>query len=134
MQPERRLTIRQLAIAGLTGVAGWFAAALAIRSMEGSAMTAGGAATVLLFALTLPVAFASAWLLDRLAGLSGQQRATGMAVAIAAATLCDGIALTWFAALYGSGADHLRVGAALILWGAGCFLLVALYRASRLSR
>ena len=53
------------------------------------------------------------------------------ALATAAATFCDGIALTWFRGLYGTDPERIVLGAAWILCGAGMGLLLGYVEAGR---
>jgi hypothetical protein len=71
-----------------------------------------------------------------LVGISSKQRVTSMAIMSVTALLLDGIAFMWFPTLYEnpslkqknptSSIILSRMGAGLILWGAGIFLGVAL--------
>jgi hypothetical protein len=50
--------------------------------------------------------------------------AIGMAVATAAATLLDGLALAWTPWLYGTELAHTAGAGAVILWGGGVGLVL----------
>ncbi len=84
-----------------------------------------GVASLLLFALTVPLAWGTIWLVQRIAGLKAAQLPAGIAVASAAALLADGVALSWVPSFYGSDAATLLPAAAWLLWGAGLCLTAA---------
>jgi hypothetical protein len=125
-----RLTDRQSAILIAFGLAFWLVAALFIQSAP-LAFFDGGIGTMLLFAITVPLAWVSVEIAKRVAALAPDQTLPGVAVASAAAMLCDGIALVW-SPIYGDG-DRLP-GAAWILWGVGLILSAAFLDARRQGR
>src|SRR5579862_8634196 len=100
------LSRRQTAIVVAWGVALWLLAALFIRWAAPTSLFAGGPATVLLFASGAPVAWLAVRATRRLAALSVAQVVPGVAVACAAAMLCDGIGFTW-TTVYGPRAADL---------------------------
>lgn len=113
------------------GVALWLLFALLIRYAIPIGVFGSPAASALMFA----AAFPCAWLLVRLgrqtATLAPEQIVPGVAVAAAAALLCDGLALTWAPRLYGADAASILPAAAWLLWGVGACFAVALVIASR---
>jgi hypothetical protein len=119
-----------LAISISFGLAFWLMAALFIRLAPFDAFS-GGIGTMLLFAVTVPLAWASVQIGKRVAGLGPDQTLPGLAVASAGAMLCDGIGLLW-SPIYGE-ADRLP-GASWILWGVGLILVVAVYDVRRQAR
>lgn len=115
------LSARQTMISIVVGVVLWFAAALLLRAIGPMGAYEGGT-RALVYAATIPGTVPFVYLLRSVAGLGIGQTAPGMALAVMAATLCDGVALAWFPSLYGTGVDlHAGAGAA-ILWGAGVAL------------
>ena len=124
MQP---LTSRQNFIMALMGAVLWLAAALLIRALEPLNIFEGGT-RMLVYALTIPGTWPFVLLLERLGKLARNQVAMGYAVGTASATLLDGLALAWFPSLYGSSVAHIAGTGAVILWGAGVGLVLALIR------
>jgi hypothetical protein len=124
---DGRLSNRQLVVLIAFGLAFWLAAALFIR-MAPLGLFGGGPGTMILFAMTVPLARFSVEVAKRIARLSSEQLLPGLAVPSAAAMLCDGIGLIWWP-IYGDG-DRLA-GAAWILWGVGLILFAAFFSARR---
>jgi hypothetical protein len=124
---DGRLSNRQLMVLIAFGLAFWLAAALFIR-MAPLGLFGCGPGTMILFAMTVPLAWFSVEVARRIARLSSEQLLPGLAVASAAAMLCDGIGLIWWS-IYGRG-DRLP-GAAWILWGVGLILFAAFFSARR---
>lgn len=110
-------TVRQILISIGFGVTLWLAAALLLNGLSGTGVH-DGAARVLLYLAVIPGTAPFVILLDRIAGLSSGQAGPAVSIAVGAATLLDGVALAWFAGLYG-GPDHTAEAGAVILWGAG---------------
>jgi hypothetical protein len=128
--PGFRLSGRQIAISVALGLVLWIAAALVIRAAP-AMLFERGAWTVVLFAAALPNAFFTLWLARRLGAPSPGQIVPFVAVGCATAMLCDGVALTWAAPLYGGGGKDLATAAALLLWGVAAILIVGLVAARR---
>jgi hypothetical protein len=120
----KKLTAGQVAILVALGAIFWFSAALIARNV-GSFLVES---PVLAFALAWPGLWASILLTRRVASLAAPQVAGGAALATGVAALLDGIALTWFPALYGA---HPFAASAWILWGAGAGLVVAVLISQR---
>jgi hypothetical protein len=121
------LSNRQLVVLIAFGLAFWVVAALFIR-LAPFGLFGRGPGTILLFAVTVPLAWFSVEVARRVAALSSEQLLPGLAIASAAAMLCDGIGLIWWS-IYGAG-DRLP-GAAWILWGVGLILFAAFFSARR---
>jgi hypothetical protein len=111
------LSTRQTVISLGLGALLWLAAALLLNALSGTGVH-DGAARVMLFAAIIPGTAPFILLIDRAAGLMRGQTGPGVAIAVAMATLLDGVALAWAPALYG-GADHVDEAGSAILWGAG---------------
>jgi hypothetical protein len=117
------LTGRQVAILAALGAVLWLGAALLLRALAPIGIH-DGLAQVVLYAAIVPGTWPFVLLLVRAAGLKRAQALTGVAVALAVATLLDGLALAWAPWLYGSDASHVAGAGAAILWGAGVFLVL----------
>jgi len=104
------------------GLLVWFIGAMAVRF--GRPLGLFDAYLPLLYLATVPVMFATVWIVRLLAGLRpGAPYVTGVALATAAAIACDGLIISFHPALYGGEGDGLARGAAWILWaGAVGFL------------
>ena len=124
---DHRLSDRQIAILVSFGLVFWLVAALFIR-IAPFGVFERGAGTVVLFASSVPVAWLSVGIARWIATLAPAQLVAGVAVASAAAMLCDGVGLIWWS-VYGDG-DRLP-GAAWLLWGVGLILFAAFLDARR---
>lgn len=122
-----QLSGRQMLAAMAYGVVLWFLAALLCRYLgELGAFKAGAAALV--YAVIIPGTLPFVWFARPLLGIAWTQTFEVTTMATMAATLLDGIALTWMRPLY--GVDPLGAAAA-ILWGAGVGLALALFVSRR---
>lgn len=124
------LSVRQLAALIALGVEFWFAAAMTVRFGSTSGFF-GPSASLIAFAVAVPVSWLSMLLCKKIAHLKAGQTLPGIAIGLVAATLCDEIALTWGRGLYGSDSAQVVFGAAWILWGVGLFLLFACFEDHR---
>lgn len=114
------LTASQLFRSALVGAILWFAAALLIRFIE--PMGAFDQPMVALtYLLLVPGTVPVVLLLRAVAGLAKNQTGLGMAAGTGMAALLDGVALTWFPALYG---DNPAAAGAAILFGGGVGLVL----------
>ena len=116
----------QLATVVVLGVVLWFAAAMAVR-FGSAAGFFGPSASVIAFAVAIPICWLSVLLVKKVARLEAGQTLPGIAIGTAVATFCDGIGLTWGHGLYGADPTMTTFGAAWILWGVGLFLLFAYF-------
>jgi hypothetical protein len=123
--PAPALRVGQLVRVVALGVVLWYLAAVVIR-LGLPAGLYGGRAGALLFAGTIPLAWACVWLVTRVGALRPAQVLPGVALACVAAMLCDGVALTWTPGVYGGASVRLALGAAWLLHGVGVILLAAL--------
>lgn len=114
-----------------SGVALWLLFALLIRFSISAGLFGSAAASVLLFIAAIPLAWPMIWLCRHTAGLTPEQVVPGVAVASAAALLCDGVALTWAPSLYGPDAASILPVVAWLLWGVGVILTLSLVIAGR---
>ena len=127
------LSARQVLIMMVSGVIVWFAAALLLHWLVPLGAF-DGAMRVLTYLLVIPGTLPVLCGMIRLAGLSAAQVVPGFALGTGTALLCDGIAAAWFPGLYGATADHVRLAAAAVLWGAGVGIMLAFAVAHRMSR
>ena len=123
--PISQPTARQFVILAVIGVFYWFLAAQIVR-LTADDLVGNTGATMLAFALVIVGTVPALLIGFRLAGLSRAHAVIGAVVMTGAATLCDGMALTWFRWLYGTDAATVLGGAALILWGAGVALVLSM--------
>lgn len=127
---EPPLTGRQIAILVATGTVLWLAAALLLRFLAPLGIY-GETGRVILYAAIVPGTWPFVLLLIRAAGLRRAQALSGVAIALAAATLLDGVALAWTPSLYGTTVEQIAGAGAAILWGAGVFLALGAFAARR---
>jgi len=113
----------QFVIVAVLGALFWFVAALLCQVL-GPMGALEGAARALTYAAVIPGTVPVVLLMQRAARLRKDQLAAGMAAATAVAALLDGIALAWFPALYGEGAEQIAASGAVILWGAGVGMIL----------
>lgn len=128
--PTPPLARRQIAILAALGAVLWLAAALLLRGLAPFGIY-DGAGRVALYAGIAVGTWPFVLLLIRAAGLARAQALTGVAVALAVATLLDGLALAWLPWLYGRGPEEVAGAGAAILWGAGVFLVLGAVAARR---
>ncbi|MCU0729815.1 MAG: hypothetical protein MUF41_06930 [Sphingopyxis sp.] len=102
------------------GLALWFVAAMLIRALEPMGALSPDNA-MLTYALAVPGTVPVVFLVQWLGGLAASQRAMGMAIGTAAATMADGCALVWLPQLYGA---NIAAAGAVILWGAGVGMML----------
>lgn len=124
------LNASQLVRVVVVGVTFWFAGALAVKTGAPLGMF-GPIASLFAFAAALPIGWVGVLIAAKAAQLQSGQIIPGIAVGSAAATFCDGIALTWARSLYGSDPEQVVLGAAWILWGVFAFFAGAILEARR---
>jgi hypothetical protein len=110
------------------GVFFWLLAAMMIRFLGPTVLVPGSLLLPVAFALGLPIAWAFVWAGTFLAGARGAAVLPAMVVMSFTAMLLDGIALTWFPALYG---PTYALGGAYILWGLGLIQFIAFVQTQR---
>lgn len=121
----QKLTATQTTILVIYGSVLWFAAAILVR-MLGPMGALDGGWGLLTYVLVIPGTVPAIIVARPLARLRSDQTTIGIAVVTATALLLDGIAHSWFPALYGTDAALLVKGAAAIFWGAGVALVLAI--------
>lgn len=126
------LSTDQLIRLVIIGVVFWFGGAVAVRMGEPVGFL-GPQASLIAFALALPVGWGGVLIAIAVARLRPDQILPGIAIGTAAATFCDGLAFTWASGLYGKESEYLVFGAAWILWGAFAFFAAAIVEALRRS-
>ena len=118
------LTPRQVRLSLVLGAVLWFLAALLLRYV-GTAGGFDGANRALLFAAILPGSIPVVLLFRRVLALGPGQLTGAVALGTAAAALLDGLALSWWPALYGTETALIAGSGATILWGAGALIFLA---------
>lgn len=121
-QGNPSLASSQIVALAMIGAVYWFVAALVVR-WTAAGWVGNDAMTAVVFVLIVLATVPALLLGYRLAGISRSRAATGATVMTGAAALLDGVALTWFPALYGISPAVILGGAAAILWGAGVALV-----------
>ena len=111
------------------GIAFWFAAAMVIHWLPG--LFDAGRYQALLFAVSIPIAWMSLPIAKLASGLERPRVIEVIVIGTIAATFLDGLALTWFPALYAGLSPTTQYGAAWILWGVGWLLLFARWRSAQ---
>jgi hypothetical protein len=111
----------------------WFLAALFIRFVGPSGVF-GGIKGGLLYLATIPATIPLNARTRKIVGLSKVDTLTAVAVTSATATMLDGVAMTWFPALYGGDPAIVKGGAAWLLWAIGVGLALALVTTIRSER
>ena len=126
MDDNQRLTRGQ--ILGLLALAiSFWASGVGLIRLISSLELWGGTGSAIIFVLSIPVAWLCIVSVRRLVGLAPAQVLTGTALITAVVTLLDGVALTWWPALYGFPS---LLAAAWLLWFAGAVMGVAVMRAA----
>jgi hypothetical protein len=111
------------------GAALWGAATLYIRFLP--AAVADPVWGAVGFATTLPIAWLTVRLIERVGRLAHDQLLAGVVLVGAVAMMIDGVALRWGPGVYASSDGTVRLGAAWLLWGYGLSLAVATYMVRR---
>jgi hypothetical protein len=124
LHAPRALGSMQAIAAFALGIFFWFLAAMFVRVTEGTGIF-GGQAGIVTFIAGVPASWLIVVIVAKLARLAKHQLTSGIAIATGAATLCDGLAMTWFPSLYGNDPRWVLFGAAFILWGVGVILIVS---------
>lgn len=124
------LTLKQIVTLAVFGTILWFVAAMLVRLLAPMGAL-DGMARVLTYALVIPGTVPFILMTRVLAKLERGQTVIGICVVTAAALLLDGVAHAWFPAIYGPDSALWVNGAALIFWGAGVGLVLALFMNGR---
>lgn len=130
MTETASLTPRQTGILIVFGAIGWFAAALLIRFLEPFHVF-DGMARVWTYLLIIPGSVPLVWIGQSMTRHTKGQRGVAASVFTATALLLDGLAVAWSPSLYGSSTEHVLVGAAAILWGAGVLITLGFVMSRR---
>lgn len=124
------MTCRKIMLFALIGIFLWFVAAIWLREWA-PAFYDLGAGHLIAFALATFTAPLFVWGMAKATATPLDAMVAPTGIAIVAATLLDGIALTWFPAFYAGQGPHLAHTGAQLLWGVGCAMLSALIFARR---
>lgn len=121
---------RQFGLSIVIGVVLWFVAAMMLRVLGPlGALDEGW--RVVTYLLIVPGVVPVVLAICRLVAAKRHQVVLSVAAALLAATLCDGIALSWFPHLYGAGDAQMAASGATLLWGVGIFLAASFWLAER---
>lgn len=107
------------------GTVYWLLAALVVR-WTAAGWVGSTVATIVVFGLIVVVTYPALFIGMRVARVDRAAASFAAIVMTMAALLLDGIALTWFPALYGTDPKVVLGGAAAIMFGAGAALLIGL--------
>ena len=118
------LTRRQLLILAAIGAVLWLAFALLIRAL-GPLGVFDDNVRPWLYLAVIPGTLPMIPVIRRLAGLAPHQNTLAMAVGTASATMLDGLALSWIPWLYADTVELAAAAGAVILWGGGVGLALA---------
>jgi hypothetical protein len=119
------LTRRQLLILVAIGAVLWLAFALLIRVL-GPLGVFDDSIRPWLYLAVIPGTLPMIPVIRRLAGLAPHQNTLAMAVGTASAIMLDGLALSWIPWLYADTVELVAAAGAVILWGGGVGLALAL--------
>ncbi|NML93122.1 hypothetical protein [Novosphingobium olei] len=127
------LNAQQSGVMIVAGIVLWYAAAVLLRALS-DAQLLGGSTGALVFAATVPGTLPFVLLLRRLGGLGADQVVPGYTLATTAALLCDGVAMTWYPALYGADDTAARLAAGGVIFGGAVGLALAFFVAAQMRR
>ena len=120
------MTGKQTLLMAVYGVIGWFAAAMLLRWL-GPLMFGPGPLHVLILVIAAVIAYPTIWIAARVSGVAMGEMLQPTVVFTAVATLCDGIAVTYFPQVYGGVGPNLANAAGAILFGVGWLLIMAVW-------
>lgn len=109
----------------ILGIIFWLSGAMNVKLLGSYALTESSPLKIVAFVLAFPMLFLAIFIAVKLVKLSRAEILTGVVIMNFAATLLDGIALTWFRQLYHDVYEISHYGAAWILWGGGAGILIA---------
>ena len=128
------LTPRQILVALAIGTVFWAVAAFFVRVFGAPLFVDGSAGLVILFAASVPFAWASMEVCARLGRFSGADLVPALVTMTVVAVVLDGVALVWAPGLYRLPRPTLVLAAAWLLYGVGFILAFGLWKASRQLR
>lgn len=115
---------RQRNVSILIGIALWFAAAMTVHWLP--FMFDGGWRSALMFAVGIPISLISVRLAAHVVRPEPSEYLPMVVWGLIAATLLDGLGVTFFPGLYAGVASATQFGLAWIIWGVGLFLIMGL--------
>jgi hypothetical protein len=110
----------------LLGLALWFVAAMIVHYLP--QMMDGSIGTLTMFAISIPNAFITIWLFEKLVKPAPGELLQSITWGMATALLLDGIGVSFAPSLYAGISSATQYGAALIMFGAGVILLFTMLR------
>ena len=120
------MTGKQTFVMAVYGVIGWFAAAMLLRWL-GPLMFGLGPLHAVILVISAVIAYPTIWIAARISGVAMGHMLQPTVVFTAAATLCDGIAVTYFPQVYGGVGTNLAYAAGAILFGVSWLLILAVW-------
>jgi len=120
------MSTKNIVISIVMGTIFWLGAALTIRLISDSLLQQSQWYMVLFGLVCVPLSYGFMFGIAQVTGLGFGQLLRPMVLATLTATTLDAVALTWFRTLYSQTDTGGLLGAALILFGAGMGLLLAL--------
>lgn len=126
---DARLSLTQALKLTALGLIVWFIGAMAVRLGRPLGLFEGYMPA--LYVATIPIMFATIWVVRRIAGLTAAQYPAGVALATAAAIACDGLVIAFAPGLYGGPGESLALGAAWILWAGAIGFIPPLWALAR---
>jgi hypothetical protein len=114
------------------GVFFWFVAAMAIRFLGSFVFVSGSIVLPLtFFVFSPPIAWVFVWLAKLMGGIQGKAIFPAAVIMSSIAMFCDGVAITFFPALYGLPSASLVMAGAWLLWGVALIQTIAFVQAQR---
>ncbi len=110
----------------LLGVALWFVAAMIVHFLP--QLMDGGFGTLIMFAVSIPNAFITIWLFEKLVKPSPGELLPSITWAMLTALMLDGLGISFAPGLYAGVSSATQYGAALIMFGAGVILFLTMVK------
>ncbi len=112
----------------ILGVILWFTAAMIVHFLPWA--MDGGLGTLAMFAVSIPNAFITIWLFEKLVKPSAGELLPAMTWGMITALLLDGMCVAFAPSIYAGVSSATQYGAALIMFGAGVILLLTVLKRS----
>ncbi|GAB4511542.1 MAG: hypothetical protein OHK0046_09760 [Anaerolineae bacterium] len=109
----------------------WFTAAMFVRLAGDTVFADGSTALPLLYVAAFPVLYIAIVLSSVISRVPMRDMLIPVVLMTTTALLLDGFAIAFFPDLYGATDEHVRTGAAFIMWGGGMGMAVAWVIAAR---
>lgn len=109
----------------ILGIVFWLSGALTVKLLGNYVFTESSPLKIVMMAVAFPMLFLAIFIAIKVVKLSRAEILIGVVVMNFAATLLDGIALTWFRQIYHDVYEISHYGTAWILWGGGAGILIS---------